>query len=224
MRLSSRTTRPASVAVYTVGMKVLILGASGRTGRILVEQALVAGHDVTALVRNGNKWKSKEHLTVTVGDARDSAAVEGALRGQDAVISVLGSRKPKSELASRSLRAVVSAAQAAGVRRVIVLSTYMLTPNFRMGMVSKLAHPRREAILKDRRAGEVLLRKADLDWTIVYATALDKAPSGMQVRSVGPDEKLTTANAIARADAARFLLGQLGYPAAYQQAVIITTK
>ena len=76
-------------------MKVLIFGATGGTGRALVEQALEQGHAVTAFARNPAKVQSKHpNLTVAQGNMLDSGLVEAAVQGQDAVLSALGTRAP----------------------------------------------------------------------------------------------------------------------------------
>src|SRR3972149_5827960 len=71
-------------------MKLTIFGASGRTGKLLVEQALAAGHDVVAFVRNPAKLTTRhEQLKVVIGDVKDPAAVERAVNGTNAIIFVL---------------------------------------------------------------------------------------------------------------------------------------
>ena len=94
-------------------MKVLIIGATGGTGRQLVEQALTAGHEVTALVRNPGKIRARhERLRVVQGDILDFHSLDLALAGQDAVLSSLGTKsvfKPVkifSEGTSNLLRAM----------------------------------------------------------------------------------------------------------------------
>ena len=74
-------------------MNLLILGATGGTGRALVEQALAAGHVVTAFARDPSKVRTKhQNLRVAKGDILDPASVEAAIHGQDAVLSALGIR------------------------------------------------------------------------------------------------------------------------------------
>ncbi len=76
-------------------MKLLIFGASGRTGRQLVEQALAQGHVVTAFVRHPAKFRvSHANLRVAQGDVLRYDNVEPAVTGQDAVLSALGIRPP----------------------------------------------------------------------------------------------------------------------------------
>jgi putative NADH-flavin reductase len=76
-------------------MNLTVLGATGPTGTQLVEQALAAGHQVTALARSGQKVTiTNPNLHVVEGDATDRAVVSQAVKGNDAVISVLGARGP----------------------------------------------------------------------------------------------------------------------------------
>ena len=74
-------------------MKIIVFGASGNTGRQLVEQALEAGYEVVAYVRNPSKLNiSNEHLTVIQGELSDAALIETAVKGTSAVLSALGPR------------------------------------------------------------------------------------------------------------------------------------
>ena len=76
-------------------MKLTIFGATGRTGRYLVEQALDAGHNVTAYVRNPAKLRYKhENLHVVQGEITEVGKVAEAIAGTDAVISALGVYTP----------------------------------------------------------------------------------------------------------------------------------
>ena len=73
------------------GMRVTVLGASGRTGRALVSQALEAGYEVVAFARDRSKLGIEhERLTVIEGDATDVASLERSVAGADAVLSGLG--------------------------------------------------------------------------------------------------------------------------------------
>ena len=76
-------------------MKLLVLGASGGTGKQLVQQALGQGHLVTAFVRDPAKIEVPHpNLRVVRGDVLQPDTVEAAVAGQDAVLSALGTRLP----------------------------------------------------------------------------------------------------------------------------------
>lgn len=206
-------------------MNITILGASGQTGLELVRQALAAGHQVTALARAPEAFPVADPaLSIAAGDARVPADLAKALAGQDAVLSALGSMKAGDELLQRSTAALVSAARDTGVRRVVQLSSFLAAPNYKPGLAGKLMSPMISGMVADKRAGEDLLTRSDLDWTIVYATGLDKAKAGQPVRIVGPGEKVTLSNGIARADVARFMLAELDRAPHHQGKVVITAR
>lgn len=102
--------------------RVLIIGATGGTGRCLVTEALDRGYEVTALVRNPAKL-AMEHprLRVLKGDVLDYASVEQSVQGQDAVISALGHKQffGPSSILSNGTRNLIRAMEAHGVGRLV---------------------------------------------------------------------------------------------------------
>src|SRR5512132_787406 len=105
-------------------MKLTIFAATGGIGQQALEQALAAGHDVTAVVRNPNKLAGEAVRIVTADlAAADPAALESAVAGADAVLSGLGPRSTsETGIASQGTRAIVQAMQATGARRIVVVS------------------------------------------------------------------------------------------------------
>ena len=184
-------------------MKLTVLGAAGATGVPLVEQALAAGHQVTALVRSAeNLTLTNPNLHVVQGDATDRAVVSEAMKGADAVISVLGARGP---VMAEATRAMVAAAKQEGPERIVMLSSFAVARD-RLKPVSKLVT--RIAMgsqIKDKTAGEEVLRASGLDWTIVYATKLTNGPK-TEPRVVPETEKVGMSQTISRAGVASFLL------------------
>jgi uncharacterized protein YbjT (DUF2867 family) len=184
-------------------MNLTVLGAAGATGVPLVEQAIAAGHQVTALVRSAETLTlTNPNLHVVQGDATDRAVVSQAMKGADAVISVLGARGP---VMAEATRAVVAAAEQAGPDRILMLSSFAVARD-RLKPVSKLVT--RMAMgsqVKDKTAGEEVLRASGLDWTIVYATVLTNGPK-TEPRVVPETEKVGVSQRISRADVASFLL------------------
>lgn len=117
-------------------MNLVVLGATGGTGRLVVEQALAAGHTVTALVRSPEKLAtSQPNVRVVTGSATDPESLERALEGADAVISTLGGG---GSVIADSTSAIVAAARQTGVRRVVVLSSWIVERD-RMNPVMRLA-------------------------------------------------------------------------------------
>jgi putative NADH-flavin reductase len=214
-------------------MRVLVIGASGKTGHEVVRQALAAGHEVTAFVRDPSRLEIREpRLTVVRGDVRSVDDLRRALAGQDAVISTLGGRakdamtrplsgKPSGGVMEASTAALIEAAGEAGVRRVVMLSTFMLAPNFRAGILKPLVLYYK-GMNDDKRAGEKVLKKSPLDWTIVYATRLTDGERSGRERLVPVTESVTPRSNMSRSDAAAFLLAQLENDAAIRKAIVCT--
>jgi len=100
-------------------MKLVIFGATGTVGRQVVQQALEQGHTVKAFVRNLTKLDIQHpQLSFAQGDVMNASAVEQAIRGQDAVICVLGAgKKLKSTIRSEGTQQIIQAMEKVGVRR-----------------------------------------------------------------------------------------------------------
>jgi putative NADH-flavin reductase len=102
-------------------MKIVVFGASGGTGIEIVKQALEAGHDVTAFVRNPDKMTARSpKLRLVQGDVMDPYIVEKAVAGQEAVISALGpTRPPVADMMKTAAQNIVAAMHKAGIRRLV---------------------------------------------------------------------------------------------------------
>lgn len=206
-------------------MKIVVLGAAGRTGIEVVEQALQSGHSVVAVVRSDKSLGIKNaNLRVVVGDARDAKILKTALRGQDAVISTLGTNKAGDKLIAQSTTALIEAAGSSKVKRVIMMSSFLVSPQLKQSSLGKIVGLLMKGILADRMSGELALKESGLNWTIVYATALDRTPSGGKLRIIGSKETAGLNSGIARADVAKFMLDQLAEPKSYKKDILITTK
>jgi putative NADH-flavin reductase len=195
-------------------MNVIVFGAAGNTGRTLVTQALAQGHRVTAFVRRPERLQI-EHaaLRVVRGDVADTAAVEGALPGHDAVISVLGNSpplKPDPALVN-GIRQIVRAMERNGPRRLIYLSNLTVREGRKqLGLLFRLLFvPILRAELADQEEKESAIRNSTLDWTIVRPPKLTDGPATGSYRH-GCDIRATSIiPTISRADVADFLLRQL---------------
>jgi uncharacterized protein YbjT (DUF2867 family) len=200
-------------------MNLTVLGAAGATGIPLVEQALAAGHQVTALARSPDKLTiTNPSLLVVQGDATDRAALSQAMKGASAVISVLGARGP---VIAEAARAIVAVATQQGPQRVVMLSSFAverdrLTPITRL--VTRMAM---SSQIKDKAAGEEALRASGLDWTIVYPTKLTNGPK-TEPRVVPETRKVGLSQQISRADVAAFLLQTAADGLYSRRGVIIT--
>jgi hypothetical protein len=103
-------------------VRILIIGATGGTGRQLVQQALDQGHQVTAFVRGPSKFHLEHaNLRIVKGDVLDYASVESAMRGQSAVLSALGHKRffYPNKIQSDGMRNILRAMKACDVPRLI---------------------------------------------------------------------------------------------------------
>jgi putative NADH-flavin reductase len=182
-----------------------------------VRQALEAGHEVTAFVRDAARLEMDHpRLEVAVGQVTsDQAAVVSAIKGHDAVVSALGTeqtargmRSPR--LMSQAMPAIIQAMIDTGVDRLVVLSAFGVgdslgqAPLF-LRIMYKLFLGR---VFADKAVGERLLRDSALAWTLVYPVLLTDGPHTGVYRS---DAQLTPGRPwlISRADVADFTLTQL---------------
>jgi uncharacterized protein YbjT (DUF2867 family) len=192
------------IEIRRKSMNLVILGATGGTGRLVVEQALAAGHTVTALVRSPEKLTiSDSRLRVITGSATDPRDVARALAGADAVINTLGG---SGSVIADSTQAIVDAARQTGLKRVVALSSFLVERerlNAPMRLVSTFAVG---AMVKDKTFGEELLRSSDLEWTIVYAALLTDGPATGSVSALPEGAKWGMSHRISRADVAASLV------------------
>jgi len=203
-------------------VKVLVLGANGRTGSLVVELALAAGHTVTAFARDPSAVKlTDERLKVVNGDAVSVSDLSAALNGQDAVINTIGGVKRK--LIETTITSLIAAMKESRISRVVAMSSFIATPNFKPTGMMKLFPRLVRGMARDDVTGMKLLEGSGLDWTIVYATLLeDKAASGY--RTVAPDEPVTAKNVVNRIDVAECLVNALADQATIGQSLLITGR
>src|SRR6476619_3588445 len=155
-------------------MNLSVLGAAGATGIPLVEQALAAGHRVTALVRSRQKLTiTNPNLHVVEGDATEHAAVSEAMNGCDAVISVLGAR---GQVMTEATRAIVDAAKQKGPERIVMLSSFVAARDRLTPVTKVVTGIAMGSQIKDKTAGEEILPTGGLDWRIVSPAKLTNGP------------------------------------------------
>lgn len=193
-------------------MKVLVLGATGGTGRQIVRVLEQHGHDVVALVRQ--QTPDLGAAGIVVGDARDPAAIERALAGCDVVISALGApTKPFAEVTvlSEATRELVGAMQRLGVTRLIAITGVGAGDSRGHGgwIYDRVIQPlvlRKTYEDKDRQ--ETIIRESGLDWTIVRPVMLTNGAASGAVGSSG-DPSRPHGSSISRADVADFVVAQI---------------
>jgi putative NADH-flavin reductase len=208
-------------------MNLIIFGATGELGKILVTRALERGHQVTAFARRPESLgMASPRLTLARGDVLDGASLRAALAGQAAAISVLGIRRGAGGLLlAEGMANLVQACQAAGVNRFICLSSLGVGASrgrlgwlYRALLIRLYLKPR----LAEQEIIEGYVRSSALDWTIVQAGRLTGgAPTG-RYRVCLSDTGRWGNPRISRVDAAAFLLDELVQGRFQRQSVGIT--
>ncbi|MFS8478880.1 MAG: NAD(P)-binding oxidoreductase [Micromonosporaceae bacterium] len=172
-------------------MKVLVVGATGGSGRAAVGELLARGHEVTAFSRHARVLSGAGgHLRAIDGDATDPADVDRVVRGQDAVVVTLGiSENPlrvrlfgsvdtPMDVRSRGTRAVISAMRRHGVRRLVVQTSYGVGETREMLPLGQrlvfrlLLQPQ----IADTERQEREVRESGLDWVLVQPVNLTDHP------------------------------------------------
>src|SRR5438876_8902175 len=157
-------------------MKLFVIGATGRTGREIVERALARGHRVTAFVRSPESINLQdERLTVIEGSALEEDQLANTMQNHDAVISTLGPRKvfkPGSLLHDSAL-ATTRAMNRSGVKRLVVLSAAAHFP----GIPNRIASFIMRNHMRDSLAMEAIVQANGLDWTIARPPRLTQEDS-----------------------------------------------
>ena len=205
-------------------MKVLVIGAAGKSGEALVNEALATGHKVTAFVRRAAQYK-KANVRIVAGDVLDAAAVDVAVAGQDAVIDALGGKTPWKVMETSAAHNIVDAMRRNGVRRLLKISVVGAGESVKnAGFFNEhlLMRTFLRGLLVDKAGMEAEIEGSNLDWTLVRPPMLTgREKTGIaRVLSTEGGEK---AHKIGRADLAAFMVQQLESSRYVRQAVTVTT-
>lgn len=206
-------------------MKVLVLGAGGKTGQRVVAEALGAGHEVTAFVREPAEFD--DGVKLVVGDAMTAADVDGALAGQDAVIDAIGGKTPykDSGLEASTARVLLAAMGNKGIRRLLVISALGVGDSG--GQASffyehVLMNTMLRGVASDKGKMEQEVEAArDIEFTIVRPGLLTDDEDAPPLRVFTGEE---TAHKTARRDLARFLVAQVDSDQYSRQAVVVANS
>ena len=195
-------------------MKIIIIGASGRTGQHLITQALEQGHVVTAFTRNPDKIiTSHDRLIIQKGDIHDLRAVELAVQDQDTVLCALGLNKGEPTLAlADGTRNIIRAMEKLGVRRIINVSAAGFSGERADFLIGKLLFWIFNKYLKklfEAMGGQhQVLVHSKVEWIAVRPVLLDEGPRRGNYRIVG-DGIPSKGYRINTGDVAEFILKNL---------------
>jgi len=203
-------------------MRIVVFGATGGTGSQVVRQALAAGHEVTAVIRRSGALAAQQRLQVVVGALDEMDVVENAVRGQDVVISALGTdRKGPTTVCTDAIGVILKAMRTQHVGRLLVVSAYGAAETHDRSLYSKLLWAMKGDSMRDKETMEALVRGSEVDWTIVRPPALTNGPPTGAYRT-GTDLRIGLRSRISRADLATFLLRETAAPAFTKLAPRIT--
>lgn len=159
-------------------MRIAVFGSNGPTGRQVVRQALVAGHDVVAGTRDPSTFRiTSPHVEVVAADVRDPEAVRQVVAGTDAVVSTFGvpyTRRPVS-VYSVGITSIIGAMEYGGVGRLVCVSSTTIAPGqapgeplwWTRGVVPFLRRVLGRTTYDDMQRMEARVTASGLAWTIV---------------------------------------------------------
>lgn len=201
-------------------MRIVIAGATGRTGRRLLAQALERGHEVTAFVRTPAKLPGRLYrphgggsvsplLRVVAGHVRDRGALAEAVEGAEAVVTAFGGRvRKEGRVRTEGAAALVGAMKAAGVRRLVALSAYGAGESRNGGPYARWIRRLIPAEYEDTEGMERIVRRSGLAWVLVRPTLLMNRRLTRRYRAA-EDLEVGWFPRIARGDVAHFMLGEV---------------
>ena len=182
--------------------RIVIFGASGRTGRSVVAQAVQRGDEVVAFVRDASTQWFPDAVEVRQGNPSDPHDVEAALVAADTVVSALGpiAEETTTEI-SDATGVIVDAMQRLGPRRIVIAANGKVLDDSEVtGAYANVA--------AEHRRDAAILRQSSVDWTVVAAPMLtDDASTGSVVAVV---EGKAPGRSITRGDFATALLDAIG--------------
>ncbi|MFT3752259.1 MAG: SDR family oxidoreductase [Paludibacter sp.] len=196
-------------------MKIVIFGATGKTGTLLVEQALNKGYEVVAYIRKrGPVFNGHPNLKIVVGRLNETLRMKDAITGADACISALGSGSltHRSPDIVHGIGNIVSIMESAGVRRFIYMSSIgagdsrlLIAQPSRFFVVNILLR----VPIADHNANEKRISSSNLNWTIIRPGVLTDGAITGSLKSGTDISPLKKSRSISRANVASFILDQL---------------
>jgi putative NADH-flavin reductase len=210
-------------------MRIAVFGATGRTGRYVVEQALARGHKVIAFARSPEKLKiDNPDLEILEGDVAEADRVNQAIAGAEAVISTMGPTQNKPTFAvSKGTDNIVGAMAQHGVQRLVISAGAGVrdpkdSPRLINRFFDLLVRLFSRWVFEDMKRAVEIVRQSGLEWTVVRVPMLtDDQPTGeVNAAYVGRGMGMR----VTRADLASFMLDQLEDETYVHQAPAISSQ
>ena len=187
-------------------MKIAVIAANGRSGKVFVEQALAAGHSIRAGVRGEGIPAEHPNLTIVPCDATNAQDVERLIKGQDIVISFIGHVKNSpARVQTEAMRTLERAMTKQGITRLVSLTgTGVRMPGDKIGLVDWFLNTSIRYIdparIQDGKDHVAFLQQSSLDWTVIRVLKLQNiAPKPFTLRSHGPTKWVVGREEVAQA-------------------------
>ncbi len=211
-------------------MKIVIFGATGRTGQLLTESALDQGHVVTAAVRRPEALEIEHpHLRKVCCDLFDAAAVAGAILGQECILMAVAPTNAvgTTTIFSTAIKNILAAAKQENIRRLLVLGSCgvdgdTITRLHLKLLAGLIVHSLLFGLYIDTARMEGILEASDCDWTVVRPPRLTNEPAKKSYR-IGVGHHLTNVASIPRADVADAMLRFIDDPKTYRKWVEVAS-
>ena len=204
-------------------MKILVLGAAGKTGREVTRQALLAGHEVVAFVRQASDLPAAERVIVVPGDAENPSDIRHAATDVGAVISVLGHTSAKRSMAQTTAMQTLVAALPVGSRLVSLTGFGVPDPKdppipLTGRLMNSVIRLFPGSMYQDGLQHANVMRASQLDWTLVRAPRLTLgSAAGFELGYFS----LSGSDSVARADVAAAMISCLADTTWSRQAPMI---
>jgi uncharacterized protein len=178
-------------------MKLALIGANGKIGSRILEEALNRGHLVRGIVRNPDFTIKKEGLNWVKADALNPEALSDAIRGYDAVISAFGIDWHRPEtyyLFNDVARSIIQASKKAGVNRIINVGgagSLEVAPGIQLVDTPSFPENWRAGANEQRKSLEIFRGEKELDWTFFSpAVIIEPGPRTGKFR-IGKDNPVS---------------------------------
>lgn len=187
-------------------MKIAVIAANGRSGRIFLDYALARGHEVNAGVHNKNNIIGTEKLHVLKCDATNKDELRRLLEGQDAVVSFIGHVKGSAPLVqSEAMKTLIEVMHGLKMKRLVSLTgTGVRQPGDKIPIIDRFLTVGVKIVDFDRINDGIqhvkILKNSDLDWTVLRVLKLQNTkPSPFKLKENGPAKLLVSREDVARA-------------------------
>jgi putative NADH-flavin reductase len=162
-------------------MKIVVFGASGKVGRLVVKGLLEEGHTVTVFIHKKSPFKASRKLIIVKGDIHNRAHVYRAVKKNSIVVSTLGSWGNKDrDIVSSGTKNFISTMNQEGIKRIVTLTgSDAIVSNDKFTFMQRITRPLiltspAKKILADAERHLALLENSDLDWTTLRSPVMTR--------------------------------------------------